>query len=91
MQGQKPGIILTDQDSAMKVAVPRVFGDSLHRFCIWHVLKNLKDNMGAYMALREGMEEEMKIVLMQSATIDEFVANWREFVAKYDCAEQDHN
>ena len=63
MQGQKPGIVLTDQDSTMKVDVPRVFGDSLHRFCIWHVLKNMKDNMGAYMALREGMEEEMKTAL----------------------------
>ena len=32
----------------------------------------------------------MKTVLMQYATVDEFVANWQEFCAKYDYAEQDH-
>lgn len=90
MQGKKPGIVLTDQDSAMKVAVPRVFPNAMHRFCIWHILKNVKDNMGAYMALREGMEKDMLKAILQSITVDEFEENWSNFLIKYDCAEHDH-
>ncbi|WVZ93256.1 hypothetical protein U9M48_039252 [Paspalum notatum var. saurae] len=32
-------VILTDEDPAMKIAIPRVFRRTLHRFCRWHITR----------------------------------------------------
>uniref|UniRef100_A0A0A9AXQ5 Protein FAR1-RELATED SEQUENCE n=1 Tax=Arundo donax TaxID=35708 RepID=A0A0A9AXQ5_ARUDO len=39
MSGKKPKTILTDQCAAIINAVEKVFPDSIHRLCIWHVSK----------------------------------------------------
>ncbi|XP_019171056.1 PREDICTED: protein FAR1-RELATED SEQUENCE 5-like [Ipomoea nil] len=36
--GMEPRIIVTDQDPAMKVAIPRVFKQARHRYCMWHIM-----------------------------------------------------
>ncbi|KAM0882704.1 hypothetical protein ACQ4PT_032126 [Festuca glaucescens] len=88
--GKKPQLILTDQDSAMRNAISLVFPDAFHRFCIWHILKNLRENMSSYMAEREGMEDIIVGLIMDSLTIVEFETGWTEMVATYGCVEHDH-
>jgi len=39
MGGNKPVMIITDQDQAMTNAIESVFTGSSHRFCMWHILK----------------------------------------------------
>ena len=90
MQWKKPGIILTDQDAGMKAAIPQVFPDALHRFCLWHIFKNVRENMSAFMAMRENMEKDMMKCLLQSITVEEFEERWEKFVLKYQCAEHAH-
>lgn len=36
-----PQLILTDQDPALKQAVPTVFPESNHRLCMWHIMRKL--------------------------------------------------
>jgi hypothetical protein len=72
MEGKKPSLILTDQNVAMKNALEDIFPDAWHRFCIWHVLKCLKENMSSYMADNEGMEEIIIGLIMHSLTVTEF-------------------
>ncbi|XP_019176733.1 PREDICTED: protein FAR1-RELATED SEQUENCE 5-like [Ipomoea nil] len=36
--GMEPRIIVTDQDPAMKVAIPTVFKQARHRYCMWHIM-----------------------------------------------------
>lgn len=38
---KQPTIVITDQCSAMRQAVPCVFNESKHRFCIWHIMKKV--------------------------------------------------
>ncbi|XP_037412255.1 protein FAR1-RELATED SEQUENCE 5-like [Triticum dicoccoides] len=64
MQWKKPGIILTDQDAGMKAAIPKVFPYAIHRFCLWHIFKNVRENMSAFMATREKMEKHMMKCLL---------------------------
>lgn len=34
-----PKCIITDQCLAMKVAIAKTFPDSIHRYCMWHIMQ----------------------------------------------------
>lgn len=38
---KQPVVVITDQYSAMKQAVPFVFTESRHRLCMWHIMKKV--------------------------------------------------
>ena len=38
---REPKVVLTDQDSAMKVAVESIFKNAKHRLCMWHINEKL--------------------------------------------------
>jgi hypothetical protein len=90
MDGKKPKLILTDQDAAIQAAISRVFWDAFHRFCIWHILQNLKQNTSAYMAEREGMEDTIVSLIMDSLHILEFETGWKKMLQTYNCCEHEH-
>lgn len=39
---KQPVLVLTDQDPAVIQAVEKVFPDSNHRLCMWHIMKKLQ-------------------------------------------------
>ncbi|KAK9723953.1 hypothetical protein RND81_05G036800 [Saponaria officinalis] len=45
MRGKEPQIIITDQDPAIRNAVPAVFKTARHRFCMWHIMNKVKDKI----------------------------------------------
>ncbi|XP_077222007.1 protein FAR1-RELATED SEQUENCE 5-like [Tasmannia lanceolata] len=45
MHGKAPGARITDMDLAMKNAIKRVFPDTRHRFCEWHIWKHLLEKV----------------------------------------------
>ena len=90
MGGKKPRVVLTDQDAAMKKAVPKVFPDAFHRFCIWHVRRKARENLGAYMSIKKGMEQDLDYCIMQSMTVEEFEMNWKEMELKHSCGKHAH-
>lgn len=44
----QPRLVLTDQDPAMKQAVSKVFNESVHRLCMWHVIYKLPAKVCIY-------------------------------------------
>jgi len=38
---KQPVLILTDQDASMKQAIPAVFDKSIHRLCMWHIVRKI--------------------------------------------------
>ncbi|XP_051196826.2 protein FAR1-RELATED SEQUENCE 5-like [Lolium perenne] len=90
MDGKKPSIIMTDQDKAIKSAIDDVLFSIWHRFCLWHIMNNCSDKMGGFMAAREGMEDEMRNIIMDSLTIEEFESKWNAMIEKYDAASSKH-
>ncbi|XP_057543256.1 protein FAR1-RELATED SEQUENCE 3-like [Amaranthus tricolor] len=41
--GEQPYSIIIDQDLAVKIALSTVFPKSVHKFCVWNIMKKLKD------------------------------------------------
>ncbi|XP_022030373.2 protein FAR1-RELATED SEQUENCE 5-like [Helianthus annuus] len=39
--GKQPRLVLTDQDPTMKQAIAKVFNESVHRLCMWHIMDKL--------------------------------------------------
>ncbi|KAL9663271.1 hypothetical protein QQ045_028110 [Rhodiola kirilowii] len=37
-----PSVLVTDQDAAMKAAIAKIFPESTHRFCMWHIAEKMK-------------------------------------------------
>ncbi|KAJ9556431.1 hypothetical protein OSB04_011045 [Centaurea solstitialis] len=48
--GREPKFVITDQCPAMKKAIPAVFPGSVHRLCMWHIIKNVKSRISARLA-----------------------------------------
>jgi hypothetical protein len=46
MKGKTPISVITDGDVAMRNAIKRVFPNSYHRLCAWHLLRNAMSNIG---------------------------------------------
>ena len=36
-----PKVVVTDQDPAMKIAIEKIFPDTRHRLCMWHIMQKL--------------------------------------------------
>lgn len=49
--GTQPSLVLTDQDPAMKQAVARVFNQSVHRLCMWHIMYKLPLKVDVFLFL----------------------------------------
>nr|XP_051191074.1 uncharacterized protein LOC127304424 [Lolium perenne] len=71
---------------ARKTHAPNLTQRKRKRFCLWHIMNNCSDKMGGFMAAREGMEDEMRNIIMDSLTIEEFESKWNAMIEKYDAA-----
>ena len=45
MGGKELGVIITDQDAAMKKAIAELFPSVVHRNCFWHIMRNARVNL----------------------------------------------
>ncbi|KAL9665327.1 hypothetical protein QQ045_020746 [Rhodiola kirilowii] len=41
-----PSVLVTDQDAAMKTTIAKIFPESTHRFCMWHIAEKMKAKVG---------------------------------------------
>jgi len=46
MKDKKSIYIITDDDTTMRNTIKRVFPNSYHRLCVWHLLRNAMSNIG---------------------------------------------
>jgi hypothetical protein len=72
MDGKKPSIIITHQDSAIQKSIAEVFPTVFHRFSMWHVVKEAAAEVGGFMVNRPGMEAELICLIINSLTTEEF-------------------
>ncbi|XP_077251966.1 protein FAR1-RELATED SEQUENCE 5-like [Tasmannia lanceolata] len=83
MHGKAPGAIITDMDLAMKNAIKRVFPDTRHRFCEWHIWKHLLEKV-VEMRETEGEFYRDYNRCFHSKTIEECENKWQVLVGKYE-------
>ncbi|KAF5748944.1 FAR1-related sequence 5 [Tripterygium wilfordii] len=84
MSGRQPGLIITDYDSAISRAVQRVFPQSSHRYCKWHIAYKMSKEMGQiYGSLPKTFQVEFDKCINKSETTREFESSWLLLLDKY--------
>ncbi|XP_019184816.1 PREDICTED: protein FAR1-RELATED SEQUENCE 5-like [Ipomoea nil] len=86
--GHEPTYIITDQDPAMRVAVPTVFKSARHRFCMWHIMSKVGDKVGSVVAKDQSFRRALNdVVWDESITIEEFESKWLGVMEAYGLSE----
>ncbi|WJX74512.1 hypothetical protein P8452_58158 [Trifolium repens] len=84
MKGKHPLSVITDGDLAMRNAIKRVFPNSHHRLCAWHLLRNASSNIGI-----PGCMSHLKRCMLGDMEVEKFEKLWSEMVEKFGL--QDNN
>jgi transposase-like protein len=46
MGGKAPRLIITDEDASMKSAIRTILPDTVHMFCMWHIMEKVPEKVG---------------------------------------------
>ncbi|KAK7382127.1 hypothetical protein VNO80_00841 [Phaseolus coccineus] len=79
MSYKAPQGIVTDQCNAMKNAISVVFPQTHHRWCLWHIMKQIPEKLQGYGEYKE-IKHAMKVVVYETMTVDEFECEWGKFI-----------
>ncbi|XP_019172830.1 PREDICTED: protein FAR1-RELATED SEQUENCE 5-like [Ipomoea nil] len=81
--GMEPRIIVTDHDPAMNVAIPTVFKQARHRYCMWHIMCKVGEKVGPTLNKDEEFRNKLNsIVWTSSLEPPYFEKQWRELMEK---------
>jgi hypothetical protein len=79
MGGKAPKAIITDQCQSIGAAVAKVFPNTRHRLCIWHIMKKVPEKIGA-LEERHAIVLALKRAIYDSLTVQEFEHAWKELI-----------
>ncbi|KAK1358858.1 hypothetical protein POM88_043332 [Heracleum sosnowskyi] len=83
-----PKCIITDQCAAMKAVIPKIFPDSMHRLCMWHILQKFPSKLGVvFCAESLFMEKLNKFVWNSSLVPEEFEQGWHSVLEEYNLSD----
>ncbi|XP_074277390.1 protein FAR1-RELATED SEQUENCE 5-like [Silene latifolia] len=80
--GKAPSDILTDQERAIGNAIKKIFPNTHHRLCLWHILKNAGKNLGKH-PLWNDISSDLNLAVHDSLEVHDFEIAWKEMVRKY--------
>ncbi|KAJ9547285.1 hypothetical protein OSB04_019828 [Centaurea solstitialis] len=82
---KQPIVVITDQCSAMKQAVPCVLNESKHRLCIWHIMKKVPKKVSQALNQNARFNSLIKkLVWNVHIGPDEFEYQWNEMIIEFD-------
>ncbi|KAJ4772805.1 Protein phosphatase 2C [Rhynchospora pubera] len=79
MGGKAPSVIVTHQSSAMRVAIQHVPPNTIHRYCIWHIMSKLDEKIGH----KEDAGKDIRSVVWGSTTEEQFESRWKSTITQY--------
>ncbi|KAH6784449.1 hypothetical protein C2S52_009408 [Perilla frutescens var. hirtella] len=74
--------IITDQDDSIKLALQKVMPQTIHRYCIWHIMAKLQVKFRG-VADYNKVINEWKGVVYDSLDIATFEMNWAALIAEH--------
>ncbi|XP_050157481.1 protein FAR1-RELATED SEQUENCE 5-like [Malus sylvestris] len=74
--GRHPITIITEQDLAMKGAIAKVFPNTHHRLCLWHIKKKFAEKLSHVYFKKAKFKIEMKKCTRKTYKIDDFEVKW---------------
>ncbi|RYQ88362.1 hypothetical protein Ahy_B09g095591 isoform K [Arachis hypogaea] len=81
-----PKGFLTDQCASMKKALEACMPTTVHRWCIWHIMKKIPSKLNGYKGHAD-IEQEMSQVVWNSHSKDSFDRNWNDFLLNFGLAD----
>ncbi|KAL6335592.1 hypothetical protein AAG906_030725 [Vitis piasezkii] len=78
MNNKKPLSVITDGDKAMRKAIKRIFLDSCHRLCAWHIQRNAFTNVH----VKDFTNHFSKCMFMEG-TVEEFECAWNDMLEMF--------
>ncbi|GAB2282846.1 hypothetical protein Dimus_039564 [Dionaea muscipula] len=89
MGGCHPISIITDQDLAMKAAIAKVFPNTRHRLCIWHIKKKFTEKLSHVYFEKSNLQRDMRRCIHWTWTEEDFEEQWRRLMIKYNLEENE--
>lgn len=84
MYGAHTILYITDQDLTMKEAIPKVFVESRRRFCMWHIMSKVSENIGGKLAKNETFRKALNAsVWNETLGHEEFEEKWKAVMMQY--------
>ncbi|XP_026450308.1 protein FAR1-RELATED SEQUENCE 5-like [Papaver somniferum] len=83
MRGQHPSAIITDQDAAMTTAIKKVFPNSRHRLCLWHIKKKFAEKLSHVYFKKSKFKGDMKSCIHHTYKIQEFEEKWNKMIVEF--------
>ncbi|KAL6567684.1 hypothetical protein OROGR_001352 [Orobanche gracilis] len=87
MGGKKPISILTDQDLAMGAALAKVFPETRHRLCLWHIRKKFPEKLAQIYHKKSTFKRDLKRCIRDSCSIQSFEETWQRLMIEYNLGE----
>ncbi|XP_047939469.1 protein FAR1-RELATED SEQUENCE 5-like [Salvia hispanica] len=81
-----PKSIITDQDPAMTKALAQVLPETVHRYCLWHILNKFPEKISP-VTFRDHYRS-IKNVIKNSTSPEEFEHDWKDVIR---CANLEEN
>ncbi|XP_028783199.1 protein FAR1-RELATED SEQUENCE 5-like [Neltuma alba] len=83
MGNRPPQTIVTDQDAAMAKAIEKIFPNTRHRLCLWHISKNAPSHLGSLNCDSDFQSYFQKCMRMCDSE-EEFEITWDEMIRKFE-------
>ncbi|XP_019191182.1 PREDICTED: protein FAR1-RELATED SEQUENCE 5-like [Ipomoea nil] len=86
--GYTPRCTITDQDPALKVAIPNIMPETRHRFCMWHIMSKVGDKAGSALAKNVEFKKALNnAVWDKTLSATEFELKWAKVMQDYNLVE----
>ncbi|KAF7144614.1 hypothetical protein RHSIM_Rhsim04G0143500 [Rhododendron simsii] len=86
MGNKAPKTIFTNQDHAMANAVKKVFPNTCHRLCTWHISKNATQHI-AHLYAQKGFKDKFIYLMTYCESEEEFESTWKEMINEWGISE----
>ncbi|KAF1864300.1 hypothetical protein Lal_00029458 [Lupinus albus] len=84
MDGKKLVSIITDQDIAIRGAIAKVFPESRHRLCLWHIMQKFPTRLAHIYHKQSMFKRDLKRCIRDSPNIEVFEKEWERIKNDYE-------
>jgi hypothetical protein len=89
MGGKAPRLIITDEVVSIRSAIKTVFPDTVHRFCMWHIMEKVGDKVGPPTRHDPNFWSRLNACVWASETGEEFEMQWNAIITDFGLGENE--
>lgn len=83
MGGRLPSVLVTDRDKAMEGAIGRIFPNTNHQFCKFHILSRCKQKLSDVYLKHASFNRELRDCVNEPQTPEDFETCWQSIISRY--------